>query len=216
MNLNPDGTVRMRNFIFVFSTVLVSASGAQAGKYDCTNIDRIVLDNSLKNLTNVGREFLQKYNISGNRIVVSKEWKKLYLFKGDTLLRVYSIALGGAPYGPKMIEGDKKTPEGKYYIDFKKEDSDYHRALHISYPSGKDIENAKKYSQARGVQISPGGAIMIHGFPNGREAQFEELHPLVNWTNGCIAVTNEEIEDLFALVPEKTEIEICPSVSRIK
>lgn len=204
----------MRNIIFVFSAVLLSVSGVQAKTYDCKNIDLIAGDTTISDLTRVGREFLLQYNIQGNRIVVSKEWKKLYLFKNDTLLRVYNIALGGSPYGPKMLEGDKKTPEGKYFIDFKKENSEFHRALHVSYPDLKDIENAKNYSKARGIQVGPGGAIMIHGFPNGRESQFDDLHYLVNWTNGCIAVTNEEIEDLFALVPEKTEIEICPSIDR--
>lgn len=204
----------MRNFIFVFSAILLSLSGAQAAKYTCANIDMIGSDTSISDLTKVGREFLLQYNILGNKILVSKEWKKLYLFKNDTLLRAYNIALGGSPYGPKMLEGDKKTPEGKYLIDFKKEDSEYHRALHVSYPNQTDIENAKKYSKAHGLQIGTGGSIMIHGFPNGRETQFDDLHYLVNWTNGCIAVTNDEIEDLFALVPEKTEIEICPSVDR--
>ncbi|MGZ3769454.1 MAG: L,D-transpeptidase family protein [Bdellovibrio sp.] len=201
--------------IFIVATACLIVNTAQAEKYDCSNIDRIIFDKSLKNLGNVGLEFLQKFNIYGDKIIVSKQWKKLYLFKDETLLRTFDVALGGSPYGPKMFAGDLKTPEGKYTIDFKKRESEYHKALHVSYPNSKDIENAQKYSKAHGVNLNPGGAIMIHGFPNGREAQFSELHPLVNWTNGCIAVTNEQIDDLFELVPEKTEIEICPSVQQV-
>ncbi|MGZ3772361.1 MAG: L,D-transpeptidase family protein [Pseudobdellovibrionaceae bacterium] len=202
----------MRKFLFAFSATLVVASAAHAGKYNCSNVDLVSTDTKVIKVTSVPREYLLKNKIIGDKIIVSKAFKKLYLFKGDILLRAYDIALGGAPYGPKLFEGDNKTPEGKYIIDFKKEDSGYHRALHISYPNSMDIENTKKYSKAHGLNLSPGGAVMIHGFPNGREAQFEEMHPLVNWTNGCIAVNNEEIEDLFELVPEKTEIDICPSV----
>lgn len=200
----------MKNLFFIIAATILSVSAAHAGKYDCSNIDKIVLDSKLKNLSRVGLEFLQKYNISGNKIVVSKRWKKLYLFHDDTLLREFNVALGNSPYGSKLLEGDGKTPEGKYEIDFKKWDSAYHRALHVSYPNQKDLENLRKYSKVTGVQVSSGGDIMVHGLPNGREAQFMELHPLVNWTRGCIAVTSEEIDELYALVPEKTEIEICP------
>lgn len=140
-----------------------------------------------------------------DKILVAKDRKELYLVKDSKILKTYKIALGDTPKGHKHFEGDGKTPEGIYFIDFKNSNSNYHLSLHISYPNKNDIE------YARSVGISAGGAVMIHGFPNDSKKSVEvgETHPQ-DWTNGCIAVTNAEIEEIFLLTKENTMIEICP------
>ena len=138
-----------------------------------------------------------------DRIVVEKAARTLTLFDRQRPIRTYRIALGPNPVGHKQQEGDGRTPEGKYVIDFRKPDSSFHRALHISYPNPADRRRARR----RGV--SPGGAIMIHGLPNGL-GHIGAAHRLSDWTLGCIAVTNEEIEEIWRLVKDGTEIEIRP------
>lgn len=202
----------MRNILFI-SLILMSSSLAQADRYTCQNIDSISEDTALIDRSAESLQSLIKSNIKPSKIIISKEARRLYLFSGDTLLRSYSVALGRNMFGPKLMEGDHKTPEGTYIIDFKKQESDYFRALHISYPNKTDIERTKRYSQSKGVHLSPGGDIMIHGLPvNEQIRQWVELaHPFFNWTRGCIAVANSEIEELFQLVAVKTEVEICPT-----
>jgi len=138
-----------------------------------------------------------------DRIRVIKHDRVLILFKKNKPVRTYRIALGRNPVGKKRREGDGKTPEGKYVIDWKNPKSKYHLSLHISYPNKVD----KAYAQKHG--FSPGGDIFIHGLPNGRGA-IGKLHRLYDWTDGCIAVTNEEVEELWKVVPVGTPIEILP------
>lgn len=138
-----------------------------------------------------------------DRIVIEKSARQLSIFRGGKKLKTYQIALGRNPIGPKEQEGDMKTPEGLYKIDHHKADSDYHLALHISYPSEED--NAR--AAARGV--SAGCDIMIHGLPNGAGA-LGALHRQKDWTAGCIALTDEEIEELYRVTPDGTIIEITP------
>jgi tetratricopeptide (TPR) repeat protein len=138
-----------------------------------------------------------------DRILIEKKERRLTLFSKGRLLKVYQIALGGNPIGPKERQGDNKTPEGIYVIDSKNKNSRYHLSLHISYPNEKDKKRAKE----RGV--SPGGDIMIHGIKNGL-AWVGDLHTEVDWTKGCIAVTDEEIEEISRLVPNGTTVEIRP------
>jgi murein L,D-transpeptidase YafK len=138
-----------------------------------------------------------------DRVVVEKSERRLTLFRGQTSLKSYRVALGRAPVGPKEQEGDQRTPEGIYRIDFHKSDSDYHLALHISYPEQRDIDRAA----AQGV--SAGSDIMIHGLPNGR-GWIGAYHRRSDWTAGCIAVTDQEIEEIFRAVPDGTRIEIRP------
>jgi tetratricopeptide (TPR) repeat protein len=138
-----------------------------------------------------------------DRIIIEKKERRLTLFSKGQILRQYKIALGGNPEGPKERQGDNKTPEGRYIIDSRNQDSCYHRSLHISYPN----ENDKK--RARALGVSPGGDIMIHGIKNGF-SQVGELHTLSDWTKGCIAVTDEEIEEIDKLVPTGTIVEIKP------
>ena len=142
-------------------------------------------------------------NAIADRVLVEKSARRLTLLCDDRPLKIYSVALGRAPVGGKEQEGDQRTPEGTYLLDFHKEDSDFHRALHVSYPDPGDIKRAA----ARGV--SPGGDIMIHGIRNGR-GWIGAFHRRTDWTAGCIAVTDFEIEEIWRAVPDCTRIEIRP------
>ena len=136
-----------------------------------------------------------------NLVVVDKSDHTMMLFDHGRAIRTYSVALG-PDLGPKQKKGDGRTPEGRYVIDSRNASSRYHRALHISYPNAADRRNARR----RGVD--PGGDIMIHGRPNGWRGRFMSLAG--DWTLGCIAVTDEEIEEVWRLVPNGTPIEIRP------
>jgi hypothetical protein len=138
-----------------------------------------------------------------DRVIVEKSSRRLTLLHQGKVLKVYHVALGHTPVGRKECEGDGRTPEGLYRIDLHKSDSAFHLALHISYPNASDVEVAR----AKGC--SPGGAIMIHGTRNGL-GWLGRLHRLVDWTAGCIAVTNWEIEEIWRAVPVGTPIEIRP------
>ncbi len=138
-----------------------------------------------------------------DRVVVEKARRQLHLVAQGRIFRTYQIALGANPIGPKTQEGDGKTPEGLYFIDGRKKDSGYHRALHISYPSSADIDRARR------AGVRPGGDIMIHGIRNGL-GWLGALHRMMDWTQGCVAVTNREIEEIWSAVPDGTPIELRP------
>jgi murein L,D-transpeptidase YafK len=140
---------------------------------------------------------------TADRVVVFKKQHTMQLLRGDTVLRTYKIALGGEPLGPKTRQGDHRTPEGNYVIDRRNAKSKFYRALHISYPNEVD----RKRAAAAGV--APGGDIMIHGLPNGY-GWVGASHRLKDWTDGCVAVTNDEIEEIWRLVPNGTAVEIRP------
>ncbi|HEY2232497.1 MAG TPA: L,D-transpeptidase family protein [Candidatus Angelobacter sp.] len=141
--------------------------------------------------------------IQADKIVIIKSARSMTLFSGGKVLKTYKVALGSAPVGPKRVEGDHKTPEGNYVIDAKNPQSQFHLSLHISYPSAADRERARSVGQ------SPGGAIMIHGLAKPF-AYLGPLHRQTDWTDGCIAVTNAEIEEIWKLVPVGTRVEIRP------
>jgi len=136
-----------------------------------------------------------------DRIVVEKSAKKLSIFRDGNQIKSYRIALGPNPVGAKQEEGDMKTPEGIYKIDSRNAQSSFHLALHISYPSDED----NKRAAARGV--SAGFDIMIHGIQNGR-GWIGAFHRWKDWTAGCIALTDEEIEELWRVTPDETTVEI--------
>lgn len=138
-----------------------------------------------------------------DRILVEKSVRKLSVFAGGQNLKSYRVALGRNPVGAKQEEGDLKTPEGVYAIDYRNPKSDYHLALHVSYPSEQDSARAA----ARGVNA--GFDIMIHGIQNGG-GWIGAFHRLHDWTAGCIALTDEEIEELYRVTPDGTQIEIRP------
>lgn len=130
-------------------------------------------------------------------ILVYKERRRMYLLHNTEVLRGYDFELGFAPVGDKQVEGDGKTPEGLYYIDRRNPDSMFHLSLGISYP------NARDRADAAALGRSPGGNIFIHGTPNMFMSQDD-------WTWGCIAVTNREMEEIYAMVRVGTPIYIEP------
>jgi tetratricopeptide (TPR) repeat protein len=138
-----------------------------------------------------------------DKVLIEKKERRLTLLSKGEVIKTYKIALGGNPVGPKERQGDNKTPEGTYIIDSRNRDSVYHLSLHISYPNEKDKMRAKE------LGVSPGGDIMIHGIKNGL-TWVGASHAEVDWTKGCIAVTDEEMEEIYKLVPNGTIAEIRP------
>jgi len=136
-------------------------------------------------------------------VIVQKQQRILKLMSGGDLVHQYRIALGFDPQGPKRREGDGRTPEGAYRIDWRNPHSAFHLSLHIDYPSPTDG------SAAVAAAESPGKDIMIHGLPNGFTAE-QVGHPFTDWTSGCIAVTNAQIEEIWRLVDDGTAILILP------
>jgi murein L,D-transpeptidase YafK len=141
--------------------------------------------------------------LRADKILIEKSERRMTLLWKGTPVRMYSIALGGAPVGKKQCQGDQKTPEGIYSITGRNPQSSYHRSLRISYPNAEDIANARR------LRCSPGGDIMIHGLPNGQDS-IGAAHVANDWTLGCIAVTNPEIEEVWKAVPNGTTVEIRP------
>jgi murein L,D-transpeptidase YafK len=138
-----------------------------------------------------------------DRLLLEKSARRLTLLRNGKPLKVYRVALGGEPNGAKEYEGDQRTPEGIYSIDFHKPDSDYHLALHVSYPEQHDIDRAAKEG------LSAGCDLMIHGLPNGR-GWIGRFHRRSDWTAGCVALTDFEIEEIYRAVPDGTPIELRP------
>ena len=125
----------------------------------------------------------------------------MHLYQGETRIKTYHVALGGDPKGHKVQEGDQKTPEGHYILDYVKEDSAYYRAMHVSYPNQHDLDHADK------LGVSAGGFIMIHGQKNGL-GWLSSITQQFNWTDGCIALTNSEMDEFLSLVKPPTNIQI--------
>jgi len=141
--------------------------------------------------------------LHADRVVVLKKARTLQLLGDGRVIRSYKVALGGDPIGPKTQRGDHKTPEGVYALDSRNAHSQFYKAIHISYP------NAKDRAAARAKGVSPGGDVFVHGLPNGY-GWLGASHRARDWTDGCIAVTNEEIEEIWNAVPDGTPIEIRP------
>jgi len=161
----------------------------------------ITLQNKIKALEQKVFAFATQKG-SVDKILIEKKERRLMLISKGEVLKTYKIALGGIPSGPKERQGDNKTPEGTYFIDSRNKDSHYHLSLHISYPNERDKKRAKE------LGVSPGGNIMIHGIKNGF-SWVGDSHTAVDWTKGCIAVTDEEIEEI-AKLPNGTIVEIRP------
>jgi murein L,D-transpeptidase YafK len=134
---------------------------------------------------------------------VEKNKRTLALMDGTRIVKSYKVALGGSPKGAKERKGDHKTPEGLYAVDAKKPVSQFHKALHLSYPNAADRERAKK------LGVTPGGDIEIHGLGK-KWGWIGAGHRATDWTDGCIAVTNEEIDEIFWMVKTGTVVEIKP------
>jgi murein L,D-transpeptidase YafK len=141
--------------------------------------------------------------LHADRVIVLKKERILRLESHGREIKTYKVALGGDPIGPKTRQGDHKTPEGIYVLDFRNAHSKFYKAIHISYPSAYDR------AAAREPGVSPGGDVFLHGLPNGY-GFVGAAHRLEDWTDGCIAVTNVEIDEIWAAVTDGTPIEIRP------
>ena len=140
---------------------------------------------------------------TADEIVIHKGAHQLLLLRNGTVLRAYRVSLGREPRGPKSRAGDHRTPEGSDRVDWRNPQSKFHRSLHVSYPNVQDLQTAQRAS------VQPGGDIMIHGLQNGL-GWIGRFHRFVDWTDGCIAVTNSEMDQIWRAVPDKTPIEIRP------
>lgn len=138
-----------------------------------------------------------------SEVLVKKQDRRLYLMAGDEVVRSYRIGLGDNPTGHKLYEGDERTPEGSYTLDWRNANSDFYKSIHISYPNDNDRELASAWG------LNPGGSIMIHGLPNDSEG-LEFAYLGLDWTDGCIAVSNEEMDEIWHLVADGTPIRILP------
>jgi murein L,D-transpeptidase YafK len=138
---------------------------------------------------------------TADHVLVLKEKRKLLLLNGEKVLKTYSISLGGNPVGPKTMEGDRKTPEGKYILDWHNAQSDFYKSIHISYPNQADIARAAK------LGVPPGEDLFIHGQPNDYQGPGKQQG---DWTDGCIAVSNAEMNEIWRAIPDGTPIEIKP------
>jgi murein L,D-transpeptidase YafK len=138
-----------------------------------------------------------------DRVVVEKANRKLYLMRDGEALRTFNVALGIAPFGHKEEEGDNRTPEGTYWLDMRNPQSDYFLSIRISYPNASDRREARRKG------VDPGGQIMIHGQPNA-PTYSAAYYRQSDWTNGCIAVSNSDMIDIWLMTPNRVPIEILP------
>ena len=150
-------------------------------------------------LTGCSTPVISTYNgPSVTRIVVQKAQRRMYLLGGSTVLKSYDIDLGFAPVGGKAVEGDGKTPEGVYFINRRNPNSEFHLSLGISYPNDADVARARSLGQ------QPGGDIFIHGARRAFDRRGAD------WTYGCISVNNQEIEEIYAMVGDWTQVDLNP------
>ncbi len=140
---------------------------------------------------------------AADRVLVEKGKRKLHLLQNGKAFRSFDIALGNAPEGHKREEGDSRTPEGVYLLDLRNPDSDFFLSIRVSYPNAEDRRQASE----RGVR--PGGQIMIHGQPNV-PTYSAGFYKTADWTDGCIAVSNSDMIDIWLMTPDNVPIEIRP------
>jgi murein L,D-transpeptidase YafK len=138
-----------------------------------------------------------------DRVIVRKSERRMYLMHGETVLRSYRVALGFNPVGPKEQEGDSRTPEGHYQLTRRNPHSEYFLSIQVSYPNDKDLQRARRN------RLTPGGSIMIHGLPNElrREPTYYEKR---DWTDGCIAVSDSDMLEIWLMTPQDIPIDILP------
>ncbi|MAL97912.1 L,D-transpeptidase family protein [Hydrocarboniclastica marina] len=145
----------------------------------------------------------QSASASVDAVVVKKSERQLVLLRDGEPVRRYRISLGDNPVGHKLYEGDRRTPEGQYVLDWRNHESRFYKSIHISYPSPRDRELAEAWG------LSPGGSIMIHGLPN-EAGDLAFAYEGLDWTEGCIAVSNEAMDEIWQLVHDGTPITILP------
>ena len=136
-----------------------------------------------------------------DKVIVLKGERKLLLLKGNDVLKTYTVSLGSNPVGLKIREGDRKTPEGNYVLDRHNAHSQSHKSIHISYPNAEDMARARK------LGVRTGRDLFIHGLPNGFKGPSDQVG---DWTEGCIALTNQDIDEIWRMVADGTPIEIRP------
>lgn len=150
-------------------------------------------------LTHTSQAFEQ-----ADAVLVKKSERVLYLLREGRVLKQYKIMLGPRPKGPKLMEGDERTPEGHYTLDRKNPNSRFYKSIRVSYPNAFDIERAQKYN------VHPGSAIMIHGMKKNWNDKTKKQALKFNWTDGCIAVTDNDMDEIWEAVEIGTPIEILP------
>lgn len=215
--------MKIRNFIFALSVISLSTLSFQANANSFHNIPDELLAKAVSSEVVYDEEFdYSKLGTTSNlmntdafaqvqeqkkmlvdRVVVNKAAHQMILMKNGQEIRKFWIALSDKPYGKKQFEGDKKTPEGTYTLDYIKKRSNYYKAFHISYPNAKDIEFARSYGRR------PGGMIMVHGQPPSR-SDYNETVQRTDWTNGCIALLNPDLDVFLSMVDVGTPITINP------
>lgn len=156
----------------------------------------------------IGAAALPRFAVATNvevadRVLVQKADRKLLLLKGDSVLRTFRVALGLSPEGHKLREGDFRTPEGSYALIERNPSSDYFLSIRVSYPNNLDLRRSRSQGYA------PGGAIMVHGQPN-HPSHSAEYYRRTDWTNGCIAVSNSDMVDIWLMTRLNTPIQILP------
>jgi murein L,D-transpeptidase YafK len=151
----------------------------------------------------IGMLAAEDYAIKADQVIVVKSQHTMTLLSHGKVVRAYKVALGGSPVGAKEQQGDHKTPEGHYILDRRNAKSRFYKSIHVSYPNEQDKQRASQ----RGV--SAGGDIMIHGLSDGL-GWLGATHRTLDWTDGCVAVTNAEMDEIWELVPDGTPIEIRP------
>ncbi|MBM3516873.1 MAG: hypothetical protein FJX56_03090 [Alphaproteobacteria bacterium] len=146
--------------------------------------------------------------IKADRVVVLKKERTLLLLRDGAVLGRFRIALGSAPIGHKLQSGDGRTPEGRYLLDQRNPESEFHRSIRISYPNEEDEV------RARARRVSPGGLIMIHGLPKGYDSMGSG-HAAEDWTDGCVAVSNPEMDEIWMRVDLGTPIDLLPDATHL-
>lgn len=192
----------MKRLLYIAGTIILLSSAMFSYFYwsSMMQISQMQIDSPTPPLVN-SDDALPDVKI--DRLVVFKAKRQMWAYQGEQLIKVYPIALGFNPIGHKQFEGDGKTPEGIYRINERNPNSGYHKNLGVSYPNEAD----KAYAASQGK--SPGGLIKIHGLRNGTGA-IGKMHLLKDWTYGCIAVTDEEVDELYQAVIHNAIIDIRP------
>lgn len=218
--MNP---VKKFKLFFALSVISFASFSIQSKAYTFHNIPNELLSKAVSSEVVYDEEFdYTKLGTSSNLInssflaqtqsqkrmlvdavIVNKAAHQMILMKDGQEIRKFWIALSDKPYGKKQFEGDKKTPEGTYTLDYIKKRSNYYKAFHISYPNAKDIEFARSYGRR------PGGMIMVHGQPPSRSS-YNETVQRTDWTNGCIALLNPDLDIFLSMVDVGTPITINP------
>lgn len=180
-----------------------AAARPTSARWACTGFRALASGILVLLMATVGAAAVTETSSAVDLVKVDKSERQLSLLSRGKVVAIFHVALGRNPTGHKQREGDRRTPEGRYILDFKKRDSSFFRAIHISYPNRTDARNARR------LGVRPGGALMIHGQPNGLES-LAAVTQRSDWTDGCIALTNEDMQQVWDLVQIPTPIEIVP------